>query len=153
MLVIFIFISTVLSTEKSQKGKRLSSILSFHSSTEWIWHLFLYNGPNLRGFFYRGQQEHSKFSGKSRSHPKGREKKEFSSLSSWIFLRVWPTNLGCEAHLEPFALVLGRKRLCLLSSNHYYTRLQGAVRMFYTSVKIYLLFPSVSSIPFICLHM
>lgn len=157
MLVILIFISTVLSTEKSQEGRRLSSILYFHSSTEWIWHLFLYNGPNLRFFFFffTEVKKNTANSVGSLGHtPRGERRKSFLPLvpgSSLGFI-LWPMNMGCEAYLEPSALVLGRKRLCLLSSNHYYTRLQGAVPMFYTSLKIYLMFASVSSIPFICLH-
>ena len=61
--------------------------------------------------------------------------------------------MSYEAYLEPLAFVLGRRRFCLFSSNHDHTRLQEAMSMFYTSLKICLMLPSISSIPVTCLHM
>ena len=122
-------------------------------STELIRQSFLYNGLNF--FFNQGQQEHSKFSGKSRSYTKGREKKVFffpSVLGSSSGFILWPMNMSYEAYLESLAFVLGR-RFCLFSSNHDHTRLQETMSMFYTSLKICLMFPSILSIPVTCLHM
>lgn len=77
-------------TIRESESKQIILYFIPSPSTELIRQSFLYNGLNF--FFNQGQQEHSKFSGKSRSYTKGREKKDsfvFFSLSSWILFRVY----------------------------------------------------------------
>lgn len=111
-----------------EKSGRKEIIFYFILSLQhWMNLTFIFiQWPEPEVFFFTVVNKNTANSVASLGHtPRGERRKSFLPLvpgSSLGFI-LWPTNMGCEAYLEPFALVLGRKRLCLLSSNHYYTRL------------------------------